>query len=171
MALPFEEGSFDVVVCQFGMMFMPDKTTAMQEAFRVLKKGGTFLFNVWDSLAANEMSRVAHETILSFFPEDPVRFFETPFGFYDVPQMRGWLEDAGFRDIEVTPVDFHCASPSATDAATGLVQGTPVVVAVKERDPAQIPKLTEAVAAALARDCGDKPCRAPMRALVWQATR
>ena len=171
MSLPFADGSFDLVVCQFGMMFVPDKTVAAREAFRVLKPGGRFLFNVWDSLASNDQSRVAHETILSFFETDPPRFFETPFGWHDTKRMRGFLEGAGFRDINVTPVDFDCVSPSAADAAAGLVQGTPVVVAVKERDPAQIPKLTDAVAQALREQLGDNPCRGRMRAQVWEAIR
>jgi len=172
MTLPFPDESFDVLVCQFGVMFLPDKTAAMREARRLLKPGGTFLFNVWDSLAANDLSRVAHETIVAFTAPEPVRFFETtPFGWFDVEAMRGFVEAGGFRDIKVTPVEFDCVSPSATDAATGLVQGTPISVAVKERDPAQVSKLTEATAQALAREYGEKPCRGRMRAFVWQATR
>src|SRR3954452_8633701 len=171
MALPFADGSFDFVVCQFGMMFLPDKTAAMREARRVLKEDGRFVFNVWDSLEANELSRVAHETILSFFPTDPPRFYETPFGSYDIEAMRGFLKDAGFRDVQMTPVECESVRPSAHDAATGLVQGTPVVVAVKDRDRSAIPKLADAVAHALAREFGEKPCRARMRALVWEATR
>jgi ubiquinone/menaquinone biosynthesis C-methylase UbiE len=171
MALPFADESFDYVLCQFGMMFLPDKVSAMREARRVLKEDGRFLFNVWDSLEANDLSRVAHETIVSFFPSDPPRFYETPFGSYDAEAMRGFLDTAGFRNVEMTPVEFECVSPTAHDAATGLVQGTPIVVAVKDRDRSAIPKLTDAVAHALAREFGEQPCRARMRALVWEATR
>ena len=170
--LPFPDQSFDYVVCQYGVMFLPDKAAGMREAYRVLKPGGTFLFNVWDSLRSNDLSRVAHQTVLEFTEPEPVRFFETtPFGWSDAAAMRGFLEAGGFRNATVSPVEFDCVSPTAMDAATGLVQGTPVCVAVKERDPAQIPKLTEAVARALAAEFGERPCRGRMRAFVWAATR
>ena len=171
-ALPFPDQSFDFVVSQFGVMFLPDKGAGMREAFRVLKPGGKFIFNVWDSLANNDQSRIAHETIVAETEPDPVRFLEAaPFGSYDVEEMRGFVEGAGFREVGVTPVEFECISPSAKDAATGLVQGTPVFVALKDRDPALIPKVTEAVAKALAPVYGEKPCRGRMRAFVWEAAR
>lgn len=172
MALQFADESFDCVVCQFGMMFVPDKTAAMRELRRVLKPGGRLLFNVWDSLAANGFSRIANDVIKHWTQPEPVRFYEAaPFAFSDEAQMRAWLNEAAFSEIEMTPVELECVSPSASDAAIGLVQGTPVVVAVKERDRAQVPLLTDAVARALAVEFGERPCRGSMRALVWEATR
>jgi ubiquinone/menaquinone biosynthesis C-methylase UbiE len=172
LALPFPDDSFDVVVCQFGVMFLPDKVAGLRETLRVLKPGGTFLFSVWDNLAANGLSQVAHEVIVSFTAPEPVRFFETtPFGWSDVDQMRGFVESAGFREVTVTPVEFDCVSPSATDAAIGLVQGTPVCVAVKERGREKVAQLTDAVAQALAKEFGERPCRGRMRAFVYAATR
>ena len=56
MQLPFADGEFDAVVCQFGVMFFPDKAKAFSEARRVLKPGGTFLFNVWDRIEENEFA-------------------------------------------------------------------------------------------------------------------
>src|SRR3954452_24830453 len=53
LALPFEEGSFDVVCCQFGAMFFPDRHLGFSEARRVLKPGGSFVFNVWDRIEEN----------------------------------------------------------------------------------------------------------------------
>jgi ubiquinone/menaquinone biosynthesis C-methylase UbiE len=170
-ALPFDGKMFDAVVCQFGFMFVPDKAAALKEAQRVLRPGGRLLFNVWDGLEANGLTKVAHETIVAFSAPDPIHFFETPFGFYDVGLIRAILGEAGFNEVKITPVEFDCVSPSAADAATGLVQGTPVVVAMKERDPAQIPTLTALVADALAAKYGAQPCRDKMRALVCEAVR
>jgi ubiquinone/menaquinone biosynthesis C-methylase UbiE len=171
MALPFADEAFDVAVCQFGFMFVPEKATAFREARRVLKPGGTFLFNVWDSMETNDYARVAHQTILSSVTPEPPRFFETPYGSFDRDEMRQLLEDAGFSNIDVTTVDLESVSPSARDAARGLVQGTPVFVALVKRDPAIVPSLVENVAQALVPVCGDQPCRGQMRAFVWRATR
>ncbi|HEX8076773.1 MAG TPA: class I SAM-dependent methyltransferase, partial [Chthoniobacterales bacterium] len=81
-SLPFDDGSFDAVVCQFGLMFFPDKTQSAREARRVLKPNGIFLFNVWDSMEHNALGRIAHETIAGFFDKDPPTFYEVPFSYH-----------------------------------------------------------------------------------------
>lgn len=169
--LPFGDQSFDIVVCQFGFMFVPDKAAAFGEAHRVLKPGGTLLFNVWDKLEHNDFCRIAHETVLSFYKDDPPLFFEVPFGFHRVDVIRALVDEAGFHDVQLEHLDRPSVSATARDAATGLVQGTPVSVAVRERAPADIPILTDAVATALSQKCGDAPCRGVMRAVVCEATR
>jgi ubiquinone/menaquinone biosynthesis C-methylase UbiE len=57
LALPFPDEGFDAVACQFGAMFFPDKVRGYEEARRVLKPGGRFLFNVWDRISENESPR------------------------------------------------------------------------------------------------------------------
>ncbi len=74
LALPFEEQSFDVVACQFGAMFFPDKVQGYREVRRVLKRGGHFIFNVWDRIAENEFADVVTEALALLFPQDPPRF-------------------------------------------------------------------------------------------------
>src|SRR5206468_6656734 len=81
-ALPFPDCSFDAAICQFGVMFVPDKGAAMRESYRVLRSGGVFLFNVWDSFEVNPFGQIAHATIASFFDRNPPRFYEIPFGFH-----------------------------------------------------------------------------------------
>ena len=66
-ALPFEDGAFDALVCQFGVMFFPDKDKAYRETYRVLSPGGCYHFNVWDSFEFNPFARVVHETVAGFF--------------------------------------------------------------------------------------------------------
>ena len=53
MALPFTDASFDAVVCQFGVMFYPDKDKSYREVHRVLAPGGRYFFSVWDSRRYN----------------------------------------------------------------------------------------------------------------------
>jgi ubiquinone/menaquinone biosynthesis C-methylase UbiE len=167
--LPFGDQSFDAVVCQFGFMFFPDKLSSAREAHRVLKPGGVFLFNVWDSLEQNPLGQIAHETVASFFEKDPPTFYQVPFGYHDQSEIRRLLEQAGFRDIRLELISIPSAPTRAEDAAAGLVQGSPVAVAIAERNASLAPKIEAAVADALTKHFGGSTFRAPMRAVVAQA--
>ena len=170
-SLPFPDEAFDAVICQFGVMFVPDKALCAREARRVLKPGGAFLFNVWDSLAANPLGKIPHETIARYFEKDPPAFYQVPFGYYDQAEIRRVLEGAGFRDVRMEVVSKSSGNTRVEDAAAGLVQGTPVSVAIAERDPSLFPVITEAVARALEEQFGGPSFRAPMRAIVVEARR
>jgi ubiquinone/menaquinone biosynthesis C-methylase UbiE len=169
-ALPFSDRSFDAIVCQFGLMFVPDKETAIRECYRVLRGGGVFLFNVWDSFAANPIGELAHTTIASFFESDPPKFYELPFGFHDRQLIRELLQNVGFAEIELSPVTLPCRNNSAREFATGLVRGNPVAAEVRERgvDPDDV---IEAVSKRIAERFGAAPVESKMQALVWSAVR
>src|SRR5437868_11874751 len=97
MQLPFPDASFDAVVCQFGVMFFPDKARAFAEVRRVLKPGGVFIFNVWDRLAENEFADTVTTALESVFPADPPRFMaRTPYGYHDVGVIARDLASGGF---------------------------------------------------------------------------
>jgi ubiquinone/menaquinone biosynthesis C-methylase UbiE len=170
LALPFSDGSFEAVICQFGLMFVPDKIAAIREMRRVLVEGGQLLLNTWDALAQNDFCRVAHETQATFFESDPPAFFETPFSLHDGEQLLAWMREAGFEDPRVRHLDLPTVSPSAADAAKGLVQGTPLSVALTERG-ADVNAIRDAVAAAVAEQFGEAPARGRMRALICEAGR
>jgi SAM-dependent methyltransferase len=167
-ALPFSDGSFDAVVCQFGLMFVPDKESAMRECYRILGSGGVFLFNVWDSMEHNPFGWIAHKTIATFFEYDPPNFYELPFGFYDADLIRGLLQRAGFMAIEASLVTLPCRSPSAAEFAIGLIRGNPVATAIEERgvDPDEV---IRSVGQEIAERYGAAPVESTMQAFVWRA--
>lgn len=168
LALPFPDNSFDAVVCQFGFMFVPDKAAAMREAHRVLRSGGLFLFNVWDSFEANPFAQIAHTTIASFFDRDPPKFYEIPFSLYDRELIRTLLQNAGFTKIESFVEARQCRSDSAMNFATGLIRGNPVGGEATERgvNPDDI---IAAVAKKLSERFGSAPLEGPMQAIIWQS--
>ena len=170
-SLPFDDASFDVVVCQFGLMFFPDKPAGIREAFRVLKPGGHYLFSVWDALAHNSVASIAHETLASFFPDNPPQFYTVPFSLHDVRPIYAWLEIAGFRNVESETVAKVGRSPSAEEAALGLVEGNPIRTEIVNRRPEALTAIKEAVARNLAAQLGDSPVRCPLRAHVLRAQR
>jgi SAM-dependent methyltransferase len=165
-ALPFSGQSFDAAVCQFGVMFVPDKALAFREVRRVLRPGGRLVFNVWCELARNPFGRIARDTVARFFASDPPTFYDTPFGFHDQSVIRGLLADAGFEVSTCEVVTLQARSPTALDLARGAVTGNPVIRDVEERASAPAEVIIEAVAAALAAAGGSSPLRLPMQALV-----
>ncbi len=169
--LPFADSSFDAVVCQFGLMFFPDKGTALGEVFRVLVPGGTFVFNVWGTIETNELPQIANEIVSAFFEHDPPGFYQVPFGLHDQAMLAGLLNGAGFRDSQISVVSKTGISPTAADAAKGLIEGNPVIVEIKQRARSDVQTIEAALAAAIASKCGDKPVRSKLQALVCAARR
>jgi SAM-dependent methyltransferase len=169
-SLPFGDRTFDAVLCQFGVMFFPDKPRAAREAFRVLRRGGRWLFNVWGSFEDHPVTEVAHRVISAGFTHDAPDFYRTPVNFHDRDALRALAGDAGFVDVSIDDVRHTAESPTALDAAIGLVHGNPVVATIVERggDPVAVAR---AVADALAKEFGDAPMRAPMMGRVVSARR
>ncbi len=158
------------MVCQFGVMFLPDKAAGFAEARRVLKPGGRFVFSVWDRLDINDMSRVAHETVASLFPHDPPTFLaRVPFGYHDEGHIRGALLEAGFGEIAIERVALAMPAGSALDAATGLCKGSPLSGEIEARYPEGLDIVVEAVARALARAFGERAIVSQGQALVVTA--
>jgi SAM-dependent methyltransferase len=172
MQLPFPEGAFELVVCQFGAMFFPDKAHAFGEARRVLAPGGAFVFNVWDKMADNEFTDVVTTALESVFPEDPPRFMErTPHGYHDPRNIERDVAGGGFESApEIIAVDAVSRAPSARIAAIAFCQGTPLRNEIEARDPSRLGEATGTAEAALARRFGAGAIEGRMRAYVVVAT-
>jgi SAM-dependent methyltransferase len=169
-ALPFPDAGFDLVACQFGVMFFPDRVAAYREARRVLKPGRRFLFNAWDRVEENELTLVLAEAMTALLPDDPPTFFRrVPFGYHDTGLIRADLQEAGFGDIAIETVAARSRMVSARDAAIGLCLGSPMRIELEERAPGRLGDLVEAVAEAVERAFGADGVDAPMSAHVVTA--
>lgn len=164
--LPSADGAFDVVVCQFGLMFAPEPGLALREARRVLRDGGLLLLSTWAELADNPAPHAAHTVVLDEFPDDPPRFYETPFGMADPERLASLLADSGFGEIEVEIVAKTGYAPSASEAALGLVSGNPIADAIRARDPSRLEPVRERIAERLTTLFGDGELHIPLRAIV-----
>ena len=153
--LPFGDREFDVVACQFGVMFFPDKDAAFREVSRVLRPGGSFVFLVWDSLEHNASTRIAEDVMTERYPDNPSMFLRrVPFGYHDTALIAEQLRTAGFDEVETEVVALRAHAPSALHAARGLCQGTPLRGEIIDREPDGLDEVTAAVAAALEGELG-----------------
>jgi SAM-dependent methyltransferase len=156
MRLPFRDGMFDAVVCQFGVMFFPEKSKAFSEARRVLEPGGVFIFNVWDRIEDNEFADTVTTALESLFPRDPPRFLaRTPHGYYDPPTIERDLAKGGFTApprISTFAARSRAASPR--DPAVAYCQGTPLRNEIEARDASRLGEATDIAAEAIARRFG-----------------
>jgi SAM-dependent methyltransferase len=156
MALPFADSEFDVVVCQFGVMFFPDKPKAFSEAHRVLRPGGTFIFNVWDQISENEFADTVTTALAALFPVDPPRFLaRTPHGYHDKSTIERDLAGGGFiRVPQITTLAARSRAESARVPAIAYCQGTPLRNEIEARDASRLGEATDTAASAITRRFG-----------------
>jgi ubiquinone/menaquinone biosynthesis C-methylase UbiE len=149
--LPFEDGSFDAVVCQFGVMFFPDKPRAFAEAKRVLRPGGVFIFNVWDAIEHNEFAATVMRAMADLFPEDPPRFLaRIPHGYSDPDRIARDLSAGGFtRAAEMSVLEARSRAMHAGIPAMAYCQGTPLRSEIESRGRVRLVEATERVEAAI----------------------
>lgn len=171
MALPFPDGAFDTVVCQFGVMFFPDKDQAYREVHRVLVPRGRYVFSVWDSHHRNPFGRLAHEVVGGFFPADPPQFYQVPFGYHRIDPIKDSLTDAGFTGIEIAVFGREQEVMDVDAFARGLIHGNPLIDQIRARGGADPERIVDALAAALRREFGAEPARMPLQTIVFEASR
>lgn len=165
--LPFDDESFDLVLCLFGIMFFPDKVRANEEARRVLRPGGRYVLATFNRLDLNPVPRAAGEAVATLFPEDPRYMERGPFSYTDAAVVEQDLRSAGFQMVELETVELS-SIVSAHDAARGIVLGSPFRAEIERLDPSALERGTAAVEQALQPWDGTS---APMSAHIATATR
>lgn len=172
LALPFPDAQFDVVCCQFGAMFFPNRIQGYREAHRVLKPDGHFVFNVWDRIEENEFANDVTISLGEIFPDDPPRFLaRIPHGYYDETLIESELRAAGFSRIRIEKRRETSCAPSPHYVATAYCQGTPLRNEIEARGADMLLPATEHAAAAIADRYGNGEVSAKIQALVIVATR
>ncbi len=167
LALPFEDRSFDVVCCQFGAMFFPDRVVGYREARRVLKRGGHFVFNVWDRIEENVFADDVTNALAELFPDDPPRFLaRTPHGYHDRALIEAELRNAGFSAVTIETRSDQSRASSPRVPAVAYCQGTPLRSEIEARDAGALQAATDRAATEIARRHGSGEVAAKIQAHV-----
>lgn len=169
MSLPFDDEYFDSIAAQFGVMFYQDKIKAHKEAFRVLKKGGTYIFNTWNKMEENHIIEVVKELMKEYFPTDPPSFYNLPFSYFETAIITTDLEEGGFHDIEISLVNVNGYSKDSHSAATGLLEGSPIYGGIIEKNENLLPEIVTKLSEKLADVYGKENLSVPLQALVVTA--
>jgi ubiquinone/menaquinone biosynthesis C-methylase UbiE len=168
--LPFDDESFDVVLCQFGVMFFPDRINAYAEARRVLRPGGAFIFNMWDRIEENEFAHVVTQALAEIFPADPPQFLaRTPHGHYSTDVFRAELTAAGFGRVTIESLDEISAAHSPAIPAMAYCQGTPLRSEIEACSGPSLAEATEYATNAIAERFGDGAVEGRIRGFVITA--
>ena len=171
LELPFGDGEFDAVCCQFGAMFFPDRIKGYSEARRVLKPGGIFCFNVWDRIEENVFANKVTQAAGELYPDDPPLFLaRTPHGYHDTEQIERDLRAAGFAEVHIETIAKDSRAPSPHHPAYAYCQGTPLRGEIEERDPEGLERVTLHATDAIARSHGEGQVSAKVQAHVVTAT-
>jgi SAM-dependent methyltransferase len=168
--LPFRDGRFDLVVCQFGVMFASDKRAAFAQAHRVLMPGGRLLFTTWHTVDTHGFERSLMVGVRQAFPDDPPLFLEhVPHGYHDLDRVVADVRAGGFTSVEVDTVTLTGHARSAGDLAVGYCTGTPLRAGIESRG--DLVAATALVAEVLTAELGPGPVAAEMTAHVVEARR
>ena len=169
MNLPFDDNSFDLVVCQFGVMFFPDKVASYKEVKRVLRPGGTYLFNAWVTNSENPFSEITQKLSEELFPDNPPGFYRVPFSYADADQVIADLDSAGLTDATAETVEFLKPIIDLDAFARGIVFGNPIYDEISNRDEGDPAMFMAHVKERFEATWGTTDPKVPLKATVYSS--
>ena len=167
--LPFQDDSFELAVCQYGIMFVPDKPLAIREVARELKKGATFHFNTWDKIENNGVPWIAKKTVTDYFNGAEPAFYAVPFSMHNPEEIKFLMMENGFNNVQIDLVKKVGESQSAEDATIGIIKGNPFFNEISQKDPGAVEILQDLILKNIAQAYGDNPVKCPLQAWVGKA--
>jgi ubiquinone/menaquinone biosynthesis C-methylase UbiE len=167
--LPFGDREFGAVVCAFGVMFVPDKPKVFREVRRVLRPGGTFLFNVWDRIEENPHAAANAKVLAGLFPGDKEMSSTSPYEMYDPVLLKRLLAEADFGQIRIDRKRVQVNRVSARTIAVGHIRGSPRSLLIEKRG-VSVDKVIDLATAAIAAVGGADPYRGSVQAVVVEAS-
>ncbi len=171
MELPFDENTFDAVICQFGMMFVPDKQKAVNEAYRVLKPGGRFVFSTWDSIEKSIITEISRDVLNSYFKDKPADFYSVPFSMFSPEENEMLLENAGFKNASVENIKYTGDCSSAENAAIAMTEGSPAFLDICERDKTLLPAIQKTLCNEIKKVFGPSSFKIQLEALIAEGVK
>ena len=169
MSQPFEDNSIDLVLCQFGVMFFPDKAAGFREIRRVLTPGGHFLFNAWGSMNSCPYSQIIYDIGAELFPDKPPNFYRVPFSYGDIDEALGHLKEGGFEDIRHETINLNKEVQDWQAFCKGAVFGNPLIDEINQHGTFSPEEVMNKIFAALEIEFGGAPTTMPLQATVYHA--
>lgn len=170
--LPYPDGSFDMVFCQYGLMFLPDKQKGFNEALRVLKPGGQFIFATWESTdRVPILNLIFNQTLLPFFRSGDKSKYLVPFQMHDPVVLESFMRTAGFDAVSVEIRSFPATAPSPAELLNGFVFKHQLGNEIKAQDPEALVPLAEQLDREIGENFGRKPVKCTLTALIGRGTK
>jgi ubiquinone/menaquinone biosynthesis C-methylase UbiE len=143
--LPFSETSFDLVLCQFALMFIPNKAAALAEMHRVVSKSGRVLISVWQSLDRHPFYQTLHEVIQNRLG---LSALQDIFSLGSTDKLHALAVDAGFQRVEIEPFSMMARFPNPDAFIAGEIEvDTAAIPSMQHMDTRARKAIVTAIAA------------------------
>ena len=135
LAIPFPEATFNLVLCQQGLQFFPDRPAALREVHRVLVPDGRLVLSVWRAIQYSPGFAILAEALARHVSSEAGKAMQTPFSLGEVDELRTLVVAAGFRDVTIRSAVKSLRFPSPEDFVRRYVAGSALAGLVAQVSP------------------------------------
>ena len=168
-SMPLEDAAYDVVLCQQGLQYFPDRAAALREMARVLVPGGCLALSVWRGLERHPFFVALVEALESYLGEGSTSSLCAAFSLTDREALRSLVEASGLRRVEVRLEVKMSRYPSLAEFVPGYMAATPMAGAVAALAEADRSQMVSEVVDALQAYVDDGGLAAPMESYIVTA--